>query len=254
MGIEKFETFQHTHENISHQVFFTGNGPPVIVIHELPGMTPECIKFAERLVKDGFTVYLPLLFGEPNSDKPLGYFARVCISREFYLLARNKSSPIINWLRDLCRTIHDKKGGKGVGAIGMCLTGGFAIPLMVEPSMMAPVLSQPSLPLSVSRYHKRSIGSSKEELKIARRRAQDEGIPIRAYRFSKDPIAPKARMIACEQYFGDVFQYIELDSSQQAKYNKGRHSVFTKDYVDIPGHPTHEAYLDLVQFFENQLK
>ena len=251
MSIDQFESFTHSTEKISHKVFYAGEGPAIIVIHELPGMVKECIAFAERLISEGFTVYMPLLFGQPGKFNVAGNLYRVCISWEFNLLAKRQSSPIVTWLRDLCRAIHAEKGGKGVGAIGMCLTGGFAIPLMVEPSLMAPLLSQPSLPLLCGQ---KAMAASEEELAIAKKRAEEEQITIKAYRFSKDPIVSAKRMKAYKDYFGEHFDYKELDSSHQKKFGKGCHSVFTLDFVHEPGHPTLDAYNDLVAYFNQQLK
>ena len=250
MAIDQFECFDHSSGKISHPVYVAGDGPPILLIHELPGMTPECILFAERLIDEGFTVYMPLLFGKPNKESTIGNLAKLCVSWEFNLMAKKKTSPIVDWLRDLCRTIHAEKGGKGVGAIGMCLTGGFAIPLMVEPSLMAPVLSQPSMPLFVG---SKQLGTSEEDLAVAKKRAEEEAITIKAYRFSKDPFVSAERMATYKAYFGDLLHYTELDSSQQKKYGKKCHSVFTGDFVDQPGHPTHDAYLDLLAYFKSQL-
>lgn len=250
MAIDQFKCFNHSIEKISHPVYFAGDGPPIIIIHELPGMTPECIEFAERLIGEGFTVYMPLLFGKPGKENTGGNLAKLCVSWEFNLLAKKKTSPIVDWLRDLCRSIHADKGGKGVGAIGMCLTGGFAIPLMVEPSLMAPVLSQPSLPLM---FGKDQLGTEEATLAIAKKRAEEEQITIKAYRFSKDPFVSAERMAAYKAYFGELLHYTELDSSQQKKYGKKCHSVFTGDFVDEPGHPTHDAYTDLLAYFKAQL-
>ena len=250
MPLDQFQSFTHSTEKISHNVYFAGDGPPIIIIHELPGMTVECIQFAERLIAEGFSVYMPLMFGKPGKTSMFGNLAKVCVSWEFNLLAKRKTSPILDFLRDLCRTVHQEKGGRGVGAIGMCLTGGFAIPLMVEPSLMAPVLSQPSMPLA---FGKNELGTSESDLATAKKRAKEESIPIKAYRFSADPIVPKERMDAYQAYFGDVFHYRELDSSQQKEHSKGCHSVFTGDFVNIEGHPTREAYEDLVAYFKAQL-
>ena len=72
----------------------------------------------------------------------------ICIRREFSVWATNRSSPIVDWLRALSREMHTQCGGNGVGAVGMCFTGNFALAMMTEPAVVAPVLSQPSLPLA----------------------------------------------------------------------------------------------------------
>ncbi len=254
MELSNFAGLTHEHEGVSFPVYHAGEGPPVLIMHELPGMVPECLAFAERLVEAGFSVYLPLFFGRPGQKPELiRPFLQLCISREFLLLARHRTSPVVQWLRSLCRKVHAEVGGKGMGAIGMCLTGGFAIPLMVEPAVVAPVVSQPAMPIGLTASHRRSLNASEEDLRVARTRTE-EGVTIRSYRFDRDRLAPKARMQAYQDFFGEAFQYHELDSSRQKAYQKGCHSVFTLDYVDEPGHPTREAFEDLVGFFTKALK
>jgi dienelactone hydrolase len=249
-----FQQFIHQRGDKQYEVFFAGEGPPVIVIHELPGMVPECIEFAGRLIDAGFTVYLPLLFGKPGEKAPLKFTLHVCISREFYLLASKRTSPVVFWLRDLCRRVHKQHGGRGAGAIGMCLTGGFAIPMMVEPSLVAPAVSQPSLPLPpIGKTKRRALGASPKDLERARQRTREEGITIKAYRFDRDPIVPRERMDAYREVFGDAFQYTELPCDQQKPFGKGCHSVFSIDFVDEPGHPTRNALEDLIGFFRERL-
>ncbi|MFT3774319.1 MAG: dienelactone hydrolase family protein [Minicystis sp.] len=150
MTVAGFTETSFTHEGATRAVYRRGAGPAVVVMHEIPGITPQVAAFATRVADEGFSVFLPHLFGTPN--KPLtvpyamGQLARACVSREFSVLAARGSSPITSFLRALCRHAHAEIGGKGVGAIGMCLTGNFALALMVDPVVMAPVLSQPSLP------------------------------------------------------------------------------------------------------------
>ena len=100
-------------------------------------MTPECIALGEAIAASGFTVHLPLLFGEPGDNHPVFFIAKLCISREFRLFASGGGSPIVDWLRALCRKVKADCGGLGVGAIGLCLTGNFAISLMADDSVLA---------------------------------------------------------------------------------------------------------------------
>ncbi len=250
-----FSFFNHTSDGIKHKVFHLDKkGPPVIIIHELPGMSPECLEFGNRLHQKGFSVYLPLLFGKPGKKatmlRSLGYFGKICISREIYLFKKRKTSPVVTWLRSLCRKLHEEHQGKGVGAIGMCLTGGFAIPMMVEPSLMAPVLSQPSLPIGIGKAVKQDLACSPGDLKIAKERAAN-GTVIKAYRFDKDKISPAQKVETYQKEFGDALKYHCLNSDQQGK--KGCHSVFTLDYYDEEGHPTRDAFDNLVDFFSKKL-
>ncbi len=161
MSLEGFDSSPFSHDGVTRSVYRRGTGPGVVVVHEIPGITPEVARFARIVADDGFRVFLPHLFGTPNKPLSPGYavgqMARACIRREFSVFSRHESSPITDWLRALCRHAHGECGGPGVGAIGMCLTGNFALSLMVDESVMAPVLSQPSLPFPVSASHRRAL-------------------------------------------------------------------------------------------------
>src|SRR5689334_13842345 len=136
MPLPGFSEFTFSHDNKTRTVFRKGSGPGVVIMHEIPGITPEVRRFGERVTDAGFTVFMPHMFGTPNKELSVGYalgqMARACISREFSVLASRQSSPICDWLRALCRHVHAELGGRGVGALGMCLTGNFALSLMVD--------------------------------------------------------------------------------------------------------------------------
>ena len=151
-------------------VWRRGSGPAVIIIHEIPGLHPQVVRFADHVAAAGMTVFCPSLFGTPGKPVSRGYalasmFSAVCIRREFNVWSTEKSSPIVDWLRALARTAHAECGGKGVGAVGMCFTGGFALAMMTEPSVVAPVLSQPSLPMGFgNKRREAAMGVSPEEV------------------------------------------------------------------------------------------
>ena len=186
LGDYEFDEFEFTDQGKTRKVFRKGSGPGVVIMHEIPGITPEVARFAELVAKAGFTVFLPVMFGTPGKPKSTLYvwteIARACVSREFNTLAKHESSPITEWLRALCRHVYAEIGGRGVGAIGMCLTGGFALSLMVDEVVMAPVLSQPSLPL-FGPGHKEALGISDSELQTVKQRAQS-GASVLGLRFS----------------------------------------------------------------------
>ncbi len=189
------ETFSY--ERNSRQVFRRGNGPAVVIMHEVPGITPPVAAFATRVADAGFSVYMPLLLGTPMRPVSGGYIAgslwRACISREFRLLSVNQSSPIVDWLRALARHAHAEQGGPGVGAIGMCLTGNFALAMMLDSPMLAPVLSQPSLPFPIGKAAKSSLHTSDAELKAAHEKIDKHGARILGLRFHEDPACPPER-------------------------------------------------------------
>ena len=227
-------------------------------MQEIPGITPQVARFAARVADEGFTSVLPVMFGEPGRRLSRGYvlgqIARACVSREFSLLARRRSSPITDWLRALCRQVHAECGGPGVGAIGMCLTGNFALSLMVDESVMAPVLSQPSLPFPVSKAHKAAIHLSDDELQTVKRRVQ-QGCGVLGLRFTCDPACPGERFETLRRELGDGFEGIEIDSSPGNPHGipKAAHSVVTNDLVDDDGHPTRDALERVMALFRERL-
>lgn len=252
------ERSEATYDGVTRTVFRGGQGPAVIVIHEIPGLYPGVVAFGRRLIAAGMTAYFPSLFGEPGREISTGYFvgafARACVAREFATWATRKTSPIVSWLRALARDAHAVCGGPGVGAIGMCLTGGFALAMMVDDIMVAPVLSQPSLPFPVSRAHRRDLGISDADLVQVRRRCA-AGTPVMGLRFTADPGSPGERFERLREELGDRFIGIEIDSSPGNPYGLPRnaHAVVTRHLVDEPGHPTRIALERVIAFFREQL-
>ncbi len=256
--LEGFKETSFSHAGRDRVVLRRGEGPGVLVMHEIPGITPEVARFARRVADEGFHVAMPVMFGTPGRRISPGYVAgqmlRACISREFSVLASHRSSPICDWLRALARALHAECGGPGVGAIGMCLTGNFALALMMEPALMAPVLSQPSLPFPIGRARRRALHVSPEELACAKRRAA-EGCGVLGLRFSADPLCPPDRFDALRSELGAGFEAIEIDSSRGNTHGLPRtaHSVVTTDLVDQEGHPTRAALERVLQLFRERL-
>ena len=253
-----FEAFEHTEDGITRQVFRGGAGPAVIVIHEVPGLHPEVIAFGRRVVDAGFTVFMPSLFGTPGKPFGWGYTTRtipqVCIAREFVTMATDRTSPITTWLRSLAADAHAECGGPGVGAVGMCFTGGFALGMMVDDRMRAPVLSQPSLPFPVGKRRKAAVGISDADFARVKERAA-QGACVLGLRFTADPAVPPERFETLRHELGDAFIAVEIDSSRGNPYGikKRAHSVLTLDLVDEPGHPTHAALERVLAFLRERL-
>jgi dienelactone hydrolase len=253
-----------THETFSHDgaerpVYLRGDGPGVVVMHEIPGITPEVARFGRIVADDGFRVYMPQLFGTPtrsiSGGYVLGQMARACVSREFHVLARRESSPITDWLRALCRHAHAECGGPGVGAIGMCLTGNFALALMVDDAVMAPVLSQPSLPFGVTPSHRKALHVSDADLEVIRKRTA-AGCGVLGLRFTGDPMVPGERFERLRRELGDGFEGVEIDSGKGNPHGLTRaaHSVVTTELVDEAGHPTREALDRVLGLFRERLR
>lgn len=206
-----------------------GSGPAVIVIHEIPGVTPLVTKFANEVVDRGFTVIMPSLVGTPEKSPSKPYIMqsmlKVCIAKEFTTMAMNKTSPVIAWLRALARNVHAEVGGPGVGAIGMCFSGGFALGMMVDEIMIAPVLSQPSLPFSVGKERGADLNLSPDDEAAVIERAQ-QGCQVLGLRFTEDKLVGD-RFTTLREKLGDAFIAIELPSNE-----KQDHSVLTEQRDD----------------------
>jgi dienelactone hydrolase len=247
-----------THDGVTRQVFRAGTGPAVIVIHEVPGMHPEVIDFGNRVVDAGFTVYMPSLFGTPGKEFGWGYTIRsitsACVAREFASFALDRTSPITGWLRRLAADAHAECGGPGVGAVGMCFTGGFALGMMVDDTMLAPVLSQPALPFAIGKKRKAAVGISSPDFERVKDRAA-EGACVLGLRFSADPAVPPQRFDTLRRELGDAFIAVEIDSSRGNPYGIKRyaHSVLTVELVDEPGHPTRAALERVLTFLRERL-
>jgi len=257
--IDGFSRSTFTHGSYERPVYSAGAGPAVIVIHEVPGLHPGVVSFGRRVVERGYHVRMPSLFGTPNQPVTAGYAARSffggCVAREFATWALHRTSPVIEWLRALAADAHRSCGGPGVGAVGMCFTGGFALGMMVDDRMQAPVLSQPSLPVPLGKERKAAVGLSDADLERVKQRAAD-GACVLGLRFTRDPAVPAARFETLRRELGDNFIAVEIDSSpgNPHGFKRSAHSVLTLELVDEPGHPTRDALDRVLGFFDERLR
>jgi dienelactone hydrolase len=217
---------EFTADGRTRTVFRRGTGPGVIVIHEVPGITPKVAAFANDVVAAGFTVVMPSLVGTPGKAMSAPYGAasilKVCIAREFTHWALRRTSPIIVWLRALAADLHASAGGPGVGAVGMCFSGGFALGMMVDTVMVAPVLSQPSMPFAVGKAARRAdLNLSPADAQRVAERAAG-GCEVLGLRFDQDKLVG-TRFESLRALLGDAFIAVELPST-----SKNDHSVLTE--------------------------
>ena len=213
-------------DEVGKTVHVAGAGPAVIVMTEMPGISPHVARFARWVRDAGFTVYLPSLFGRdgavPDDVAGVTVFRRACAGAEFRAFAGNGSSPVTGWLRALARHAHQACGGPGVGAIGMCFTGNFALSMMLEPAMLAPVL---------------------------------------AYRFEGDKFCRAERFAAYARALGDRFLGRVLPDGAAntdvppffARHVPTPHSVVTAHLIDRAGEPTIAARDEILAFFRRRL-
>ena len=262
--LDTFDASTFTHEGKTRDVFRKGTGPAVVVIAEMPGITPKVLEFADRVVDAGFSVVLPHLFGVPgkvvDADEKLAAVGTIvssmipaCVSREFVVFATGKTSPVIDWLRALCREEHERCGGPGVGAVGMCFTGGYALAMATEPALLAPVLSQPSLPIG-GKKAKNSIDISREDLEVVKGRCANEDLEVIGMRFTSDSFVPSGRFRFLEEELGDAFTCVELrdeDANPEAMIKP--HSVLTEHFIDQPESATMAALDQVLDLFRRKL-
>ncbi|MEO6987564.1 MAG: dienelactone hydrolase family protein [Aquihabitans sp.] len=267
VDMTEFEQTTFTFEDKERAVFRLGTGPAVIVMAEMPGITPKVVSFARQVAAIGCTAVLPHLFGVPGKDPALngktsasglGYMVSslvpACVSKEFTVLATGRSSPVIGWLRALAAHEHERCGGPGVGAVGMCFTGGFALAMAADDRLLAPVLSQPSMPIAVGRSRKANIDISPEDLATVRRRCQDEGLEVLGLRFKSDRLVPAERFAFLREQLGEAFIGVELeDDDANPDAVMDPHSVLTEHLVDEPGSATRVALDQVLDLFRSRL-
>lgn len=248
-----------TAAGVTHDVYRKGDGPGVVLIPEMPGLHPGVLALGNHLVDNGFTVWSPSLFGTPGApaQRPgaLPVLAKGCIAKEFAAFATHADRPVAHYLRALARELNARTPGKGVGVIGQCFTGGFALAAAVDDAVLAPVMSQPSLPLPLTPRQRRDPGLSEAELKVIERRAADEGLCALGLRFSEDLMSPAARFTTLKARLGDAFEVIEISSTPGNPDGIGRmaHSVLTDQVVERDGHPAYEARKRVVEFLTERL-
>ena len=260
-----FERDTFTHGGKERTIFRLGTGPAVIVMAEVPGITPKVAAFARRVAAIGCTAVLPHLFGVPGKDPAAGGRAAsmaqvaqtivpLCVSREFTVWAANRTSPVVEWLRALADHEHERCGGPGVGAIGMCFTGGYALAMATHPNLLAPVLSQPSMPATMTAKQRRSIDCSPDDLAIVKERCASEGLQVLGLRFKGDRFVPAERFGFLREQLGDAFVAVELeDADANPDADLWPHSVVTEHLIDEPGQPTRAALDQVLDLFRSRL-
>ena len=264
--LARYEHTTFAHDGKTRDVFRRGEGPAVIVMAEMPGISPKVLEFADRVVDIGCTAVVPHLFGKPGYDAvgagPVKLLAHglssivpACISREFATFGSGRTSPVVGWLRALAAHEHERCGGPGVGAIGMCFTGGFALAMAADDRLLAPVLSQPSMPIGLGKRAKYGIDCSRGDLDKVKARCDDDGLQVLGLRFKGDRFVPADRFRFLRDELGDGFVAVELDDADANPdaVMKNPHSVVTEHLVDEPGSPTRAALDQVLDLFRTKL-
>ena len=255
-----YERGTFTFEGKEREVYRKGTGPAVLVFAEMPGITPKVLDFADRIAAMGCTAVVPHLFGvpgaEPSVGKTIRAIAPACVSKEFSAWATGKTSPVIGWCKALARHEHERCGGPGVGVVGMCFTGNFALAMLPEPAVKAPVLSQPSLPLGFSKKARRGLYLSEDDLgQVQARLAAEPELCVLGLRFTHDRLVPEDRFQHLREALGDRFVAVEIDSSKGNPHGHPgiAHSVLTEHLIDEEGQPTRDALEQVLDLFRTRL-
>jgi dienelactone hydrolase len=244
---------------LTHDVYEKGTGPGVVLIPEVPGMTPEVLGLAQHLVDSGFTVAVPSPFGTPGREGTVGYtlrtVSRLCVSAEFRAFAANAHRPITDFLRAVASDLASRTPAAGVGVIGMCFTGGFALAAAIDESVLAAVMSQPAVPFPLGAARRADPGVSRAELDTIAARADAGSVCVMGLRFSEDASAPRARFAGLKTRLGDAFEVIELDSSPGniGGYAKSAHSVLTGEVRESPENSAFATRERVVAFLRERL-
>lgn len=236
-----FERVDFTFEGATKPVYKAGSGPAVVLLHELPGMVPECVELGRKLAAEGYSVYMPLLFGEPLKNygtKPLLW---PCVWKEFSFLSSKGKSPAADWMRALARLAHKERGGKGVAAIGMCFTGRFALSLMMDKELIAPVICQPG-----SGWKDAGLGIPDSEWENAKSRSKAEGIPVLGMRFDGDYLCKAARFDTLREGLGKNFREVVVPGK--------KHSVLTIHFKDLSEADRARVWNELTSFLKERLR
>ncbi|MFR9798801.1 dienelactone hydrolase family protein [Streptomyces sp. MS06] len=248
-------------DGVEKTVYVIGTGPAVVLMPEMPGISPDVARLARWMRDAGFRIYLPSLFGtdgaRPLTEAGRDVVRRACVSAEFRAFAGGGTSPVVGWLRGLARIAHAECGGPGVGAVGLCFTGNFALGMTLEPAVVAPVVNHPSLPLDSP--GELEIGEA-DAAAVAERVERDR-LTVLAYRFEGDTWCTGRRFAAYRALLGEAFDGRVLDAGaahpDPPPFFRDvvgcAHSVVTAHLVDREGHPTARARDEIIAFLAERL-
>jgi dienelactone hydrolase len=264
-----WQAFHFSAGEIGHWVYYSGkrSNPPLLLMSELAGFSPGLLMMAQRLVEAEFQVYVPWLFGPFGRRAPLRNLARLCIAQEFARLRTGVSAPITHWLRALAAYISEHNDEQQIGAIGMCLTGAFAIPLIIDPQVKAAVAAQPAVPMSLRWLMTGVAGSTRllqlnvsdDDIAAASHRLAAGDAHVLACRFRADRLSTQEKIARLQAEFPTGLTVHEYESDAWRNVlGKRPHATYTKEYRIIPdapaGHPSRRAWADLLQFLNRHLR
>ena len=243
--------------------------PPVLLCEELFTLSPAVLELGQRLASEGFAVYIPILFGDAREDPNSKWLAiQRYVSFAFAKpdwkanVPAASERPIIHELAGLCRSIAKRHPGKKMGAIGLCISGSFPLELLCEAPIVAPVLSQPAMPVvAFDFYRRQSLGMSDEKMQAVRSVIVDRHLSVLGFRFQLDPISPPERFAHLRYLLGPAFIDATLPASDYIYRDKcpaNAHAVLTDGFCPwLKGEREkrgHFAYRQLVWFLKTRLE
>lgn len=242
---DSLEDFRRSNWTFGGRSFdlYTGaaGGPSVLLLHELPNLTPEVAGLARELQREGFQITMPSLIGDAGEPSNLGLksLAAICVRSEFNALFSSETPPVVTWIRGLLGELA--KAGKPVGVVGLCFSGGFALASAIEPSVAAVVSCQPALPLAIGS----KIDISAADRRALRGRLDSGALAGLVYRFQDDHISPCQRLGGLQSALGDQLLGRCLPGND--------HSVITHDLKPGVTEPTFQARQEVIAFLRWRL-
>jgi dienelactone hydrolase len=239
-------------------------GPPIILLHEMPALSPDLLDLALRLSRNNYSVYVPLLWGKEDENAASRF---VFFRHAFELRASSRwragiadvHRPILDDLAELCRKIIVEHPNQRIGVIGNCLTGIFPFALAARvPEVAAPIASQPTLPLTLSKSDWPKTGLSSEDTRRLQERIRTEpNFQLLGFRFEEDLVSPAARFDTLKRQFHPRF----VDGTIPVKYYHCRdemprhpHAVLTECHMENPKLATSHAWQECLNFLAAKLR
>lgn len=225
-GAGAFERFTVETDTVSHDVYVTGSGGPgVLLLHEIAGLTTNTLELASEIAATGLTVAVPHLFGRMEGEGAMamatgfgGMLGR-CIAREMTMFVANQPRRGTEWLLAAAEWLAGRTDSpRGVGVIGMCATGSFAMGAVFDPNVGAVVASQAATPM---------VRGCSWGVPGGDQRLGDVETPVMALRFRRDGRAAACRVERLAGLFGES-------------------PVATRDGPDDPTVPTEQRGIEIV--------
>lgn len=258
--LDDFSRRKFAHGDLDFDVLSSGNGIGVIIMPEMPGISPPVARFARHVRDAGFRVFVPSLFGRDGAvartQEGVAVFQRTCVQAAF-IAAADGERPVVHWLRALAREVHAACGGRGVGAVGMCFTGNFALSMVLSAPVTAPVMCQPSLPME----DQAATGFDDAMLAVLNRALARKNASVLGLRFAGDRWCTASRFAGFRAGLKDRFREIVVadaaanpDPAPFFKEVVGTpHSVVTAHLIDAAGEPTAAARDAVIAFLKEGL-